>query len=58
MDNIAKINAINVLLALAEKLLTEVAAAQGDEKMKQGLLQVAILRIYLDEVMDEKRSRK
>jgi hypothetical protein len=58
MDNIAKINAINVLLALAEKLLTEVAAAQGDEKMKQGLLQVAILRIYLDEVMDAKRSRK
>lgn len=58
MDNTAKINAINVLLALAEKLLTEVAAAQGDEKMKQGLLQVAILRIYLDEVMDEKRNRK
>ena len=58
MDNIAKINAINVLLALAEKLLTEVAAAQGDENMKQGLLQVAILRIYLDEVMDAKRSRK
>ena len=58
MDNIAKINAVNVLLSLAEKLLTEVAAAQGDEKMKQGLLQVAVLRIYLDEVMDAKRSRK
>lgn len=58
MDNNAKINAARVLLTLAEKLLTEVAASRGDEKMKQGILNICVLEIYLGEIQGETRARK
>lgn len=58
MGDIAKINAVNVLLSLAEKLLTEVAANRGDEKMMHGLRQITLLYDYLDGVINAKRSRK
>lgn len=58
MDNNAKINAARVLLTLSEKLLTEVAASRGDEKMKQGILNICVLEIYLGEIQGETRARK
>lgn len=58
MDNTAKINAVRVLLTLAERLLTEVAASKGDEKMKEGLRQLCVLEIYLAETQGEIRTRK
>lgn len=58
MDNNAKINAARVLLTLTEKLLTEVAASRGDERMKQGLLNICTLEIYLAEIQGEDRVRK
>jgi hypothetical protein len=51
------LNTALYLLALVEKVLTEVAASRGDEKLKTGLFVISQLQLHIEEMLANESNR-